>query len=80
MRRPRAGASRLRSYHVRMSELFRAILSPCIGLCELDADGLCRGCHRSGHEIAAWTTLDDAARLRLMDDVLPARALLREPA
>jgi len=49
------------------------VLSPCIGVCELRPDGLCAGCFRTGDEIAAWSLLDDAARLRLMDEVLPLR-------
>jgi uncharacterized protein len=49
------------------------VLSPCIGVCELRADGLCAGCLRSGDEIAAWSSLDDATRLHLMDEVLPRR-------
>lgn len=57
-----------------MSDPFRAVLSPCIGICLLDARGLCLGCHRTGQEIAAWSGLDDAARLHLMEVVLPARA------
>lgn len=56
---------------------YRAILSPCIGTCVLDAGGCCEGCHRTGDEIAAWTTLGDAERLRLMDEVLPAREARR---
>ena len=54
------------------------VLSPCIGLCEIAADGLCAGCHRSLEEIARWTGLGDASRQQLMDVVLPARAALRE--
>ena len=54
------------------------VLSPCIGLCEIAADGLCEGCHRSLAEIARWGGMQDAERLRLMDEVLPARAALRE--
>ena len=45
-----------------MTFQYRAVLSPCIGLCRLQADGLCAGCHRSGEEIAAWAGLDDAAK------------------
>lgn len=56
-----------------------AVLSPCIGLCRLQADGLCAGCHRSGEEIAAWVGMGEAQRLHLMDVVLPARAARREP-
>lgn len=62
-----------------MSSQFRALLSPCIGVCLLDEDGLCRGCHRSGDEIAAWGSMGDDARLRFMDVILPARAVRREP-
>ena len=51
---------------------FRAVLSPCIGVCDLDDAGLCRGCLRSVGEIAAWSTMDDAQRLRVME-ALPLR-------
>ena len=64
-------------YHDGMNATFRAVLSPCTGVCTLGEDGLCLGCHRTGDEIAAWATLGDAARLRFMMQVLPARALLR---
>ncbi|MEO8985019.1 MAG: DUF1289 domain-containing protein [Rhodanobacter sp.] len=49
-------------------------LTPCIGLCRLDAHGLCVGCRRTGSEIGAWRTLSEDERRRLMRDVLPARA------
>ncbi len=55
----------------------RAVLSPCIGVCALDAQGLCEGCHRTADEIAAWSTLSDDARLRLMLHVLPQREATR---
>jgi uncharacterized protein len=51
----------------------KAVLTPCIGVCELRVDGLCAGCLRSGAEIAAWASLDDEQRRHLMDEVLPAR-------
>ena len=46
---------------------YAAILSPCIGVCSLDHDGLCTGCRRTAAEIAAWSTMDDSARLRVID-------------
>lgn len=55
-----------------------AVLSPCVGVCTLGNDGLCLGCLRTGAEIAAWSALDEAARLRFMDVVLPARAERRQ--
>lgn len=59
---------------MRMSVQFRAVLSPCTGICTLDDAGLCRGCHRNADEIAAWSTMSDDARLHVMDILLPARA------
>ncbi len=50
-----------------------AILTPCTGVCTLDEDGLCLGCHRTGAEIARWPQMSNAERLRLMDTVLPLR-------
>lgn len=50
------------------------LLSPCVGICEVDASGLCKGCHRSMDEIAHWIGYSDAERARLMNEVLPQRA------
>ncbi len=50
-----------------------AVLSPCVGICELDESGLCLGCRRSGEEIADWLKFSEARRRYLMDEVLPAR-------
>jgi predicted Fe-S protein YdhL (DUF1289 family) len=52
----------------------KAILSPCIGVCALDIDGLCTGCHRTAGEIAHWMYYSDAERAHLMHEVLPQRA------
>jgi predicted Fe-S protein YdhL (DUF1289 family) len=52
---------------------FDAPLTPCIGVCSLDADGYCIGCRRSLDEIARWSRMDNATRRRVMDDVLPLR-------
>lgn len=54
-----------------------AILTPCIGICDLGADGYCEGCHRTGNEIARWVAMDDSERRLLMDEILPARELRR---
>lgn len=51
-----------------------AVSSPCVGICRLDASGYCEGCHRTGSEIAAWSSFDQRSRLRYMEEVLPARA------
>lgn len=56
---------------------FRAVLSPCIGVCTLDEHGFCDGCLRSSAEIARWLQMDDDERLRLMETVIPAREARR---
>ena len=56
-----------------MNPTFRAVLSPCIGVCSLGADGLCQGCLRTVDEIAAWARLSDDERLHVMETLLPAR-------
>ena len=60
-----------------MTSSFRAVLSPCVGICSLDAQGLCEGCHRSTAEIARWSQMNDDERLHLMETVLPAREARR---
>jgi uncharacterized protein len=51
-----------------------AIQTPCIKICVVDPQsGLCLGCHRTLNEIAAWTSLGDAERARIMSE-LPGRA------
>ncbi len=50
------------------------IQSPCINICKMDAaSGLCRGCHRTLDEIAAWSRLDDAARTNILAAVASRR-------
>ena len=53
------------------------VLSPCIGICQLDAAGLCVGCFRSGEEIARWLGMSSAERVQMMDVVLPQREAQR---
>jgi uncharacterized protein len=49
------------------------VQTPCIKVCTLDpGSGLCLGCGRSLEEIARWSALDDAERVRIMA-LLPAR-------
>jgi predicted Fe-S protein YdhL (DUF1289 family) len=60
-----------------MTTPFRAVLSPCVGICTMGDDGRCDGCHRTIDEIARWGTLGDGERLRLIEDVLPLREASR---
>src|SRR3546814_9768345 len=41
-----------------MDSPFRAVLSPCIGVCTMAEDGYCDGCHRTSTEIASWLHMD----------------------
>ncbi|MCC6920682.1 MAG: DUF1289 domain-containing protein [Alphaproteobacteria bacterium] len=53
----------------------KPIESPCIRVCVIDPpSGLCLGCKRSLREIAAWGSMPDETRARIMAD-LPARSV-----
>jgi len=52
-----------------------AVASPCVRLCAVDPrTGLCRGCWRTLAEIAAWPTLDDDGRRRILEAIGARRA------
>ena len=68
---------RIAFYGSAMTFQYRAVLSPCIGVCMLDDRGFCDGCLRSREEIAGWLAMDDAQREDLMERVLPAREAQR---
>jgi uncharacterized protein len=56
-----------------MTTAYRAVLSPCIGICSLGQDGLCEGCHRTSSEIAGWSHMNDDERMRVIENLLPLR-------
>ena len=49
------------------------VLSPCVGICTINAQGLCEGCLRTRDEIGSWLSYSPAQRERLMDEILPQR-------
>jgi hypothetical protein len=51
-----------------------AVPSPCVDICQLDAQGLCLGCRRTINEIAEWSRASDARRLEILN-ALKTRAL-----
>lgn len=57
----------------RVAKAMSVILTPCKNICVLDpASGLCRGCGRTGEEIAAWSGMTNNERMRIMA-LLPDR-------
>lgn len=46
-----------------------AVKSPCLSICEMGTDGLCRGCFRTLDEIAAWGVMDDLRRLQVLQSL-----------
>jgi predicted Fe-S protein YdhL (DUF1289 family) len=49
--------------------------SPCVKICVIDPpSGLCHGCKRSLREIAAWGSMTDEMRARIMAE-LPQREI-----
>ena len=56
----------------------RAVASPCVSLCRMDADsGWCLGCLRTLDEIALWGSLDDAGKREVMQRLGPRRSVVR---
>jgi len=43
--------------------------SPCIRVCTLDDDKVCRGCRRTVEEIVAWPRMSAAERARLLTEL-----------
>lgn len=41
------------------------ISSPCVGFCQLDERRCCRGCGRTGDEIAGWGSATAAHKLEI---------------
>ncbi len=55
-----------------------AIQTPCVKICVVDPQsGHCLGCRRTLAEIAAWTSLSDGERARIMAE-LPGRTVDQE--
>lgn len=47
--------------------------TPCVGVCRMDAGGLCIGCRRTLAEIARWGSMSDDDRRRWIREVQPSR-------
>jgi uncharacterized protein len=45
------------------------VRSPCVGICELDAGGNCRGCRRTLEEVAGWLGYTPAQRDAIIADL-----------
>jgi uncharacterized protein len=55
------------------------IKTPCVKVCVVDPEsGLCLGCYRTLPEVAAWATLSDAERDRILAE-LPSRTARIRP-
>jgi predicted Fe-S protein YdhL (DUF1289 family) len=45
------------------------ILSPCVGICTYNPDGLCVGCLRNANEISQWFDLSDNEKQAVLDEI-----------
>jgi predicted Fe-S protein YdhL (DUF1289 family) len=57
----------------------KPLKSPCVDVCLLEANGECKGCRRTGHEIANWIAYSDAERDAVLAQ-LPARRAVADSA
>ena len=57
----------------------QSVASPCINVCRMDAAGaVCEGCWRTLDEIAAWGSLDDAAKLQVWRQIRARKQARRD--
>ena len=40
--------------------------SPCIKVCKLDENNICKGCHRTTEEIAEWSSATEARKIEIL--------------
>lgn len=53
--------------------------SPCIGVCQFDAQGACLGCVRDAGQVMAWGHLDSGQQAALMAGALRQQCLQQRP-
>lgn len=54
------------------------IRTPCIKVCVVDGEsGLCMGCYRQLHEVAAWASFTDAEREAILAELPSRRSRIR---
>jgi predicted Fe-S protein YdhL (DUF1289 family) len=44
-----------------------AVESPCVNVCELDSDFVCKGCGRTITEVLKWPEYTDKQKLEVLD-------------
>lgn len=50
--------------------IFGGVTSPCVDVCDLDyTKKICRGCHRTLDEIAAWGYCNDDEKRRILNNI-----------
>jgi uncharacterized protein len=50
--------------------------SPCINVCQLDAQGLCVGCRRTIDEISEWPGASEARRREILRELAARKSRL----
>jgi len=58
------------------SNVSTAVPSPCISLCRLDEQKVCKGCLRHVEDIREWRSADDERRRQINLEAAARRAVL----
>lgn len=69
-----APAWQQRASQHRASEDGAGPMSPCVSICTLDAQGVCRGCFRTLAEISGWLRMSADERLAVLRNTELRRA------
>ncbi len=63
-----------------MGDVFEFLISPCVGVCTHDLDtGFCKGCGRTGREVALWRFEDNVWRRAHLEELDRRSAAQRKP-
>jgi len=54
--------------------------SPCVKICELDRDDVCVGCGRTRAEIAAWASMSEPQKAKVVELAERRRSARRKQA
>ena len=57
-----------------MSENEFSVASPCINVCRLNMENICKGCFRTREEIVKWRTFNDNERRDIIEKAAERKA------
>lgn len=54
---------------MKSGKLDNSPITPCIGVCRVNSESICKGCGRSVQDIINWPRYSDSERLKIMENL-----------